>query len=294
MNPLALAALVVAMVAGASPTEENPVLAELLKKGIKVSDGSFVKLSPPLELSGLDAEAQRQRIIAFVGGPANFAKMTAHSDKAPVKMVKKVTNLANSSRARKIDAYFIAYGKWQAINSRDFLKGLLQPEEQGQQAVSAVLTAQDLAKRAIKLQPEGGRTESYFFSKATILDRVELSTIQFSVGNRGPDWLLIASRIDPRFNNDPDFPNQWRLIPNDAAAPLGVPHVYDASGFYVKVTKLTAPVGEGAVFIEYHMVFEEPNDWFDGSSELSSKLDFLILAEAKRVRKKLAATPVAQ
>ena len=146
----------------------------------------------------------------------------------------------------------------------------------------------------IKLQPEGGRTESYFFSKATILDRVELSTIQFSVGNRGPDWLLIAFRIDPRFNNDPDFPNQWRLIPNDAAAPLGVPHVYDASGFYVKVTKLTAPVGEGAVFIEYHMVFEEPNDWFDGSSELSSKLDFLILAEAKRVRKKLAATPVAQ
>ena len=59
------------------------MLAELLKKGIKVSDGSFVKLSPPLELSGLDAEAQRQRIIAFVGGPANFAKMTAHSDKRP-------------------------------------------------------------------------------------------------------------------------------------------------------------------------------------------------------------------
>jgi hypothetical protein len=284
MNPLALVVVMAALAADKPQIAQNPVLTELLNQGVKISDGSLVKLPPPALPNGLGAAAQLQRITNLVGGQKNFDKMAARTPEAaivnPIKRDKRATTIV-----RNIDLYFIAYGDWKKLSSRDFLHGLLTGNQK--QVTSKTLTAQDLAKRGITPQARGGQEEVYFYNKVPILDQVELSSTTYSVGDRGNDWLLIASNTDPRFDRDAEYPNQWRSMAMNPAAiwVLGDPHIYDGSGFYVKATKLAAL--QDAIFVEYHMVFEEPVAWFDGSVALPSKLKLLIQDAVKRVRSKL-------
>ncbi len=288
MNPLALVVVVAALVADPPQTAENPVLKELLNRGVKISDGSLVELRAPALPNGLGAAAQLQCITKLVGGQEKFQKMAARTPEAGVAYPIKSDKTRATTTVRSIDVYFIAYGDWKKLGSHDFLHGLLAGNQK--QATSKTLTAQELAKRRIDPQARGGQEETYFYSKVPILDRVALSSTNYSVGDRGPDWFLVASKTDPRFDEDADYPNQWRsmTMDNSGVWVLGNPHVYEGSGFYVKATKLAAL--QDAIFVEYHMVYEEPEGWFDGGYELSSKLRLLIPDAVRTVRKKLAAT----
>ncbi len=40
---------------------------------------------------------------------------------------------------------------------------------------------------------------------------------------------------------------------------------------YAKITKLQGP--ENKMFVEYHLLYDEPFEWFNGTTELISKLD---------------------
>lgn len=287
MNPLALAVVMAALAADKPQIAKNPVLTELLNQGVKISDGSLVKLPPPTLVNGLDAASQQQRIIVAVKGPETFAKMAKRLSDAPI-----VTSIRRTKKpettVRNIDLYFIAYGDWQKLASRNFLRGLLTGNQKAN--ASKTLTAKELVKRGITPQAPGAGDEIYFFSKVTILDQVELSTTSHSVGERGADWLLIASKTDPRFDKDTEYPNQWRSRTMDDSGEwvLSPPQVYEGSAFYVKATKLKST--PDAIFIEYHMVFEEPIGWL---VSLSTKLGILFQDGANTVRKKLAATHAA-
>ena len=116
MNPLALAVVMAALAADKPQIAKNPVLTELLNQGVKISDGSLVKLPPPTLVNGLDAASQQQRIIVAVKGPETFAKMAKRLSDAPI-----VTSIRRTKKpettVRNIDLYFIAYGDWQKLAS---------------------------------------------------------------------------------------------------------------------------------------------------------------------------------
>ena len=95
--------------------------------------------------------------------------------------------------------------------------------------------------------------------------------------------------MDPRFDKDAKYPNQYKLITNNAAGvPVpGNPKTYDGFGGYAKITKLDGP--EDKVFVEYHIVFDEPNEWFNGTTALVSNWTILTKTDIRKFRRNVLA-----
>ena len=67
---------------------------------------------------------------------------------------------------------------------------------------------------------------------------------------------------------------------------LGPPTPYAGLGGYIKVTGLHEPAG--ALLVECHAVFDEPQGWFDGKNLLRSKLPLVVQENVRTFRRKLA------
>ena len=89
---------------------------------------------------------------------------------------------------------------------------------------------------------------------------------------RGDESIVVASILDDRFAGDKDYANRWSPVErtSDGKLEVGDPHPYSGSGPYLKATKLLETAG--AVFVEYHIVFDEPEDWFNGANIYATKL----------------------
>jgi hypothetical protein len=129
--------------------------------------------------------------------------------------------------------------------------------------------------------------QRYFYTTFKLFDEVEVSATRQAVLTKSPGSLLLAARLDPRFLDDAEYPNQWRSIDAGAAGVpvLGPKQPYRGAGFYVKITRLQRPAG--AIFIEYHGAFDEPYGWFQGENRLRSKLPLVADHEVKQFRIKL-------
>jgi hypothetical protein len=101
--------------------------------------------------------------------------------------------------------------------------------------------------------------------------------------------VVVAISIDPRFNADAQFPNSWRGITRGTGRSLQLGEVqpYQAAGGYMKASRLVQP--SGALLIEYHLAFEEPQGWFNGSNLLRSKLPLLCQDGVRKFRRRMAA-----
>jgi hypothetical protein len=119
----------------------------------------------------------------------------------------------------------------------------------------------------------------------SLLERVRISGTTRSIKTSTPQSVTIASVLDPRFDLDPEFSNSWRSIERDAAGrrQYGPPYVYNSLGSYVKATRLHEP--EGALLIEYHVGFAEPEGWFHGANLLRSKLPIVAQETVRRFRR---------
>ena len=115
-----------------------------------------------------------------------------------------------------------------------------------------------------------------------------LNATRHAMSSYSDESISLASQLDPRFIDDPDFPNQWQSVTRNDLGQLvlgeAVPYV--AAGFYVKATRLQGE--EDAIFIEYHHVFEEPEGWFRGVNLLRSKLPLIVQDRVRKFRRQLA------
>jgi hypothetical protein len=294
MKVVLLSLLAAVLAAGDAPAADNPVLVELLDKGVPMSDGSSVKLPPPTMGDGLDDDGQRAALDKIADANHPISELARKSIVAPfVLTIRSIKTPAGQSPARAVDAWFIAYGDWDTIQSREFLDGLAKRSEQrsadGQLTQSGLLEEAALAKRKIEARAKEGQEERYFHATLSLFDKVEISGTRYALLTRKPDSFLAAATIDPRFNDDEEYPNYWRSMVRDLDNPqkvtFGPRHVYTSAGFYGKVTRLSNPAG--AIFLEYHLVFEEPQGWFKGANLLRSKLPLLMQEEVRNFRRKL-------
>jgi len=98
-----------------------------------------------------------------------------------------------------------------------------------------------------------------------------------------PKAVVIAAVIDPRFNEDEKYPNYWQSI-----AESGEPaprQRYVTAAAYCKVSPLLEP--KGAIFVEQHFLFAEPQGWFRGAPLLRSKLPLAIQDSVRHLRRQL-------
>jgi hypothetical protein len=272
----------------------NQVLQELLETGVTMSDGKAYKLPPPSMGDGLAAEKQKA-VIAKIGKTKNlsFDDLIDNRTAAPVVLVIRPLKESDdeSSTIRAIDLWFVAHGKWDVLNSEEFLNSLSKTKEGDNKneviSKSGYLTDAEMEKRGLKPESTPEREMKFVYTTFSLFDQVELSATRLAVATRFNASLFGAAKMDPRFTGDAEYPNQWRPITRDANAEIsyGKPQPYTGGGAYAKITKLQNPAD--GIFVECHLVYEEPYGWFQGGNMLNSKLPTVVKSRVRVFRTKL-------
>jgi hypothetical protein len=278
----------------ADSAPDNPVLQELLEKGVMTSDDKTYKLPLPSMGEGLSA-AEQKAAIEKIAKRKGYSYDDLIDDRTDARMVLIIRPLKESddesSTVRAIDLFFIAHGKWEVFNSKDFLDSLSKTKEGENKnevvSKSGFLTDAELQKRGIQLESTPAREMKIVYATFSLFDQVELSATRLAVATRSKTSLWGAAKMDNRFTDDGEYPNRWRPIERDANAEItyGKPHAYTGGGSYAKVTKLLAPAD--AIFVECHLVYEEPFGWFQGGEMLNSKLPIVVKSKVRSFRSKL-------
>jgi hypothetical protein len=265
---------------------ENPILRELQAKGVTTPRGSL-KLPSALLADGLSAAKQRAAIETVTDGTRTFDALTRKSVVAP--FILKLENAPDpKSTLRSVDLYFVAYGQLKNISEEGLRKAGEEqsPAEDPNLASEArELTADELATRKITL---AGDQERYVHSVFPLFDRVRIATTLRTYETRSNDSIVLAGNVDDRFAKDAEFPNQWQSLVRDDAGKLTLEptaHTYGGAGFYAKATELQEPAG--AIFVEYHIVFDEPIGWFNGANLLRSKLPLAAQDQIRNLRRRI-------
>jgi hypothetical protein len=288
---LCLIVLCAETAAGTSAADDNSVFFELTKKGITMSDGKAYKLPQPIMADGLDSADQKAAIENAAGKQYTFEDLMVKTSAAPVviKFRTLKTSEGESATIRSIDVCFIARGKWDTLNSKEFQDSLTKKDTEGENhevSKSDILTKEEIEKRNLKLLISEGEEAKFVYSTFSLFDQIEVSATRYSVVTRDKDVMLAAARIDGRFAGDADYPNQWRPIQRDAAAniSLGPPQPYSGAAMYTIITRLVDL--PDTIFVEGHIVFEEPYGWFEGGNMLRSKAPTMIQQRVKIFRSK--------
>jgi hypothetical protein len=267
---------------------DNPVYHTLITRGVPVGGNEVVKLPAPTLADGLTAADQRRTIEAVAGESHTWEDLTRKSVVAP--FVLKISNGEGSPerRGRRLDIWFVAYGSMKTLENQDFLqkqfKSATSEGDPENASTSKVLTDAELKRRGIQVGAQTGDAQ-YIAAEFTLLDRVRLQGTTESTKSRTDESTIAASFLDPRFVNDPEYPNQWRPVTrdDDGRRRFGAPQPYSGFGGYAKATRLIEPAG--AILIEYHAAFAEPQDWFGGTNLLRSKLPILAQIIVRQLRR---------
>jgi hypothetical protein len=280
-----------AMFAAALPCRaDNPVFDSLMSRGVPVGGKEVVRLPSPTLADGLNAAEQRRAVERIAGEHHTWEDLTRKSVVAP--FVLRISKDENEpeQRGRRLDVWFVAYGSLRTLDNKDFLqrqfRSVTSETDPENGSSTKVLTIADLKRRGLKPAGALGDTE-YVAVEFTLLDRVRLGVTTESTRSRTGESTLAASILDRRFLNDAEFPNQWRPVTRDDAGKrhLEAHQPYFGFGGYAKATRLVDP--PGAIFVEYHAAFAEPQDWFGGTNLLRSKLPILAQMIVRQLRRGL-------
>ncbi|HKD37119.1 MAG TPA: hypothetical protein VKB78_09970, partial [Pirellulales bacterium] len=193
---------------------------------------------------------------------------------------------------QSIDLWFVAWGNLNAITAPAFLKEQFQPDTSDR---IDVLKTADLPPG---IKPQNAQGEWFVHGQFMILSndkRVQVRGTAHAMETITNESGTLAAVIDQRFNQNPNFPNEWRpvlrnangqvLMGPNAQPQLGSPAPYVSAGGYLKATKLVQPAG--ALLVEYHLVYDEPAGWFGGKNLLRAKLNTKAEDDVRLFRRKV-------
>lgn len=294
MNVLGVGLVAAVLATGQSQAVTNPLYEEIVENGIKLSDGSSVKLPPLTVKPAVDAAAQQAALTKLLAKTKfTFADIARKDPQAPFILNMPTVRRGEKFNVRSVDLWFIAHGDWKTATSNEFLdsfwKSVKNDPNDPMAAKSVVLKPEELAKRGIEPKSSPGIEDRWVFGRGNLFDRVLASATQHGMVTHRPEAVLLANRIDPRFDKDAEYPNQWQSIntSDEGKVQLGEPQPYTSVGSYGIALPLAAPAG--AILYEFHMVFEEPQEWFGGVNLVASKLPIGAQDQIRSFRRKLAA-----
>jgi hypothetical protein len=255
----------------------NPLFNSLLDPGLELGPGLWAKLSPPTMPDGLGAAEQREIISTLIRDDYSYEDFTRKSSVAPHRLrIRDVTPSDPEAPARSVDVWFVAHDHKFA--------GWLMSAAKGA-GMGKALKKEHLEKRG--LGTADGTHEVYRHVEFDLLGRIHLRATVRMMLTRTKSSVLVAAEVDPRFLDDPEFPNQWQpIVGKGDTRKLGQAKPWRGGGFYLKITRLAEPTG--ALFVEQHVVFAEPTGWFNGANLLCSKLPLVVENRVRVTRQKWA------
>lgn len=270
---------------GQAPQPPNSVFDDLIKTGVPFAAGPR-KIRPPTLPDGLGAAEQKKAIEAMLklkkSNPPTYAQFIKENRNSPYVFLINDgrTDVGNQGPpGHSIDLWFVAHGKLAAITDPQFLKQQFKPDASDQIDV----LQPDQLPMEIKTQKFPGGGEWFVHGQFMIMSkdqRVKVRGTAHAMETTTPESGTLAAIVDQHFNQNPAYPNEFRLVLRDGNgnvlrdtkgnSQLGPPTVYYSTGGYIKATQLKQPAT--AIFVEYHLVYDEPTAWFGGANLLRSKL----------------------
>lgn len=251
----------------------NPELDALLTQGVAFPGGQMRKLRPPTLVDGLTADQQQQAIGPVLalkrGRPITYAQFSKKDRNGPyVLLIDQDPQYDGNLPGHSINLWFVVYGNLKTVADPKFMKEQFKPDKTSR---FDTLTPADLKERQIVPRTIADGNEWFVHGTFKLLQtdvRLQVQATERVVETTTKESATLAGQIDRRFDRDAKFPNDWRPAPRGV---IGEPAtLYVSSGAYSKVTKLIQPAG--ALLVEYHFVYDEPEAWFDGNNLLRSKL----------------------
>lgn len=272
--------------AATSQGGDNPLLTELLDTGVQITEDGAIKLPPPTLRDGMSASEQRKAVESVAGTRYTWDALIRKSVVAPFVLKTKFDHPLVDV-ARQVDLWFVAYGDLRKLQSEEFLMNQFASSEAEDGVIrSHVLTNDELQERGIALyhHPDD---PSFVAAELSLMERVRIKATTTTITTNSLDSVLAVSKLAADFDRDPEFPNQWHSLGRDSNGKqsVGPPHSYSGLGSYVKATRLQEP--QDAIFIEYHLAFAEPANWFNGTNLLRSKLPLVAQNMVRKMRRSL-------
>jgi hypothetical protein len=278
--PLALALLCAALAADPLPHAANPVFQQVLAAGP-------LALPAPTLADGLSAADQHRVLQELCEDDQLLARFLRPSQVAPdLKTLRDIAVELPKARGVGFDFWFAAYGDLKRFEDSNFLKQLWSGADDAE-GEGESLEAAALASRGIAIPPEHAGHEHFGRFSANLLKKVQLEGTVRSFFSRSDESIIVAAVLDPRFASDAQFPNQWRPMTRDELGrpQLGPATPYDGLAMYLKITALKEPAG--ALLIECHGAYVEPQGWFGGENLLASKYPLIVQNRARAIRLEL-------
>ncbi len=276
--------------------QENTIYKELMDKGVPLANGKTVKLPQPVMVDGLSA-ADQLAVIAKLVAPAQLNDFLAGRVSSPFTLIMKDNDILGAkptdSIGRRIDLYYVANGKLSTVSSEGFVKQQLDQGKNEKRGAAQYYTDDELKARNLTVINTDKVKERYAHADIPLFGQVKVMGTGRGMRTSTPDSVLVDFVLDPRFVDDKQYPNQWQSGHQDKLGNTvyDPPKPYSGAGAYMKVTKLQEPPGlqnaPERVFIEYHLVFDEPNGWFGGGNNLIAKLPNRFEADVRKFREDL-------
>lgn len=240
------------------------------------------EIPAPMFADGQSADEQRKALRSLVTSERGVDDLLRDSVTAPFVLKLKDT-AADGATIRSGELYFVLHIPLDAVDPTK-----LNPsadagpvEAANMRFESRILGPDDLKARGLGEVAPG---EWYVHSQSRLLDRIAAESTDHATSSRSAESLIVASRADPKFDDDAPLANRWSRI--DPKGVVGPPNPYRGGRGYAKLTALKGT--PGAVVVEVHFAFEEPKPWFDGAPILRSKLSLIAQDQIRRLRRELA------
>ncbi len=271
----------------------DPIMRDLLDPGVMVVEGKRVPLEPPIKKSITDS-AQVRSHLTNIAGDRPLDEFLRESAVAPFNLkMASISDAGGKRIAQKVDVWFVAYGKLSTLQDKGLLEDLAATAKaeakQAQLAEGGQFDEATLAKAGIRLFTNENQREGFGSFSSPLLDRVLVSGVVHTWQTIESEQITVSSVLDDRFSATANLSNRWQaIIENGGDKPqLGPAQPYVGFGGYLAATALKEPAG--ALLIEAHVVFHEPEGWFRGANLLRSKLPIAIQEQIRSFRRKLAA-----
>ncbi|HEX5446247.1 MAG TPA: hypothetical protein VFW87_20640 [Pirellulales bacterium] len=293
MNAFMVRLLFLAFAAWAGDDAANPLQRELVEHGIEMAGAKqAVRLPAPSLPDGLDAKEQKQIIERLVSKKYTYDQFVRKSPVAPFLLEMNTQQempgkaARDAGRVQRVDLWFVAYGEMQTVNDRQLLSQLAGGNRSSQTRFEP-LSDDALRKRDRSARDEEGYKENYTRIELPVLDKVQVSGIVHAATTQSRRSAVAAVLLDPTLTDDAEYPARWQSLGRgESGEPkLGEPQAYTGLAAYCRVCELQEPAG--ALWIECHLVFDEPHDWFNGANLLRSKLPLVVQDSVRSFRRKL-------
>jgi hypothetical protein len=197
---------------------------------------------------------------------------------------------SDGATVRAANVWFVIFGELDKIDPKK------EADRADQKAVDVAnmwfqnkfLKNAEIAAAGIKPAPAvAGQSEWYVHVHAKLLDRIDFEVTNHVVASRCVDSLVIASRTDPSFDKVDAFANGWQALATAGGSPAEASgkHSYAGGVSYAKISRLK--LKPGALLVEMHMAFVEPDAWFRGAPILRSKFSLVAQDQVRTLRREL-------